>query len=797
MLNASQDDLTIKLRADDGQFAEVTNLAAAGLDKVTGAAKTVGGALGQVSQQSALTRQQMMSLNYTVSDTVASLASGMSPLTILLQQGPQLRDAFGGVGAAFRGVLTLLSPTVVALGGAVAGVASLGLAYRAAERETEAYRLATVLTGNAVGATADQLQLAARSVAQSVGTQGQAADVVAQLAASGRVAAADLAKLTEAAVRLQREGGPAVEDTVKAFAELGKAPTAGALKLNESTRFLTISVLEQVRALEDQGRSFEAARLAQSTYADESIRRAKELEASISGLEFAWRKVGGALKFVADQTVDLFRPETLQKQIADLDERIAILRRMGQGGGLLGMVADYFIGNAQDDRGALNRSAINASERAGQAGAAAAATEAYEKARQANDRWAKAALSNTEKMNEALLEYRRNLAVVQQGRTEAGLAPIGAAQIAREEAALRASFAGPKKKPDFVGPPDELFREMERERRDLRRAERDSILENMRNEIEAEDRRRREQQRIGRELDRAGQFGQQLVGGAEGIYAQLIPDAEARGRALLAIERAQLTSRVQQFEVSEQQRRLLMYEVDQFMVAREAELTEQLKPEWQRRLEAWEDTNALMRDSYDNLMQGIVDEGERAFSDWVRTGKLSTRSLVSFIGNEFAKLGYRQFLAGGVSQGASWLLNAIGLGRGAVNLGTVTGGDMAQFWHGGGVVGVDQPARTLRMPATTWVGAPMFHAGMLAAGEYPAVLQRGESVLTPGQMRALAGASAPPVIQNNYYSVPPGYSPAAYAAALQEHGRQVKGEIAADMARPGRTMQRAVRAAMV
>lgn len=788
MLNASQDDLTIKLRADDGQFADVTNRAAAGLDKVTGAAKTVGGALGQVGQQSALTRQQMLSLNYTVSDTVASLSSGMSPLTILLQQGPQLRDAFGGIGNAFRGVLSVLTPTVLAMGGVVAGVASLGLAYRAAERETEAYRLATVLTGNAVGATSDQLQIAARTVAQAVGTQGQAAAVVAQLAATGRVAAADLVKLTDAALRLEREGGPAVDETVRAFAELGKAPTAGALKLNDSTRFLTISLLEQIRALEDQGRSVEAARLAQIAYADESIRRAKELEGSISGLEFAWRKVGGALRFVADQTVDLFRPETLQKQIADLDERIAILRRLGQGGGLLGMAADYFVGNAQADRGALNRSALNASERASQAAQAAAAAQAYEKARQANDRWTQAALTNTQKMNDALVEYRRNLAVVQQGRAEAGLAPISAAQIAREEAALRASFAGPKKKGDFVGPPDELFREMERERRDQRRAERDSILENLRNEIDADDKRRRA-------LDQAGQFAQQLITSAESTYAQLIPDAEARGRALLAIERAQLTSRVQQFAVSEDQRRLLMFEVDQYMVAREAQLTEDLKPEWQRRLEAWEDTNALMRTSYDNLMQGIVEEGERAFSDLVATGKLNTRALVNFMVQEFARLAYRQNLAGGVAQGGKWLLNLMGLGGGsAVNLGTVTGGDMAQFWHGGGVVGVDQPARTARVSGS-WVGAPVFHSGMLAGDEYRAVLQRGESVLTPGQLRAVAGAGGPQVVQHITYNVPAGSSPAAYAAALEANNQRVKGEIAADMARPGRALQRAARAA--
>jgi tape measure domain-containing protein len=63
-------------------------------------------------------------------------------------------------------------------------------------------------------------------------------------------------------------------------------------------------------------------------------------------------------------------------------------------------------------------------------------------------------------------------------------------------------------------------------------------------------------------------------------------------------------------------------------------------------------------------------------------------------------------------------------------------------FHGGGVVGRDVPAGVMSLPASAWARAPRYHRGMLAANEYPAILERGESVLTPAQMSQLAPAGA-------------------------------------------------------
>jgi hypothetical protein len=61
-------------------------------------------------------------------------------------------------------------------------------------------------------------------------------------------------------------------------------------------------------------------------------------------------------------------------------------------------------------------------------------------------------------------------------------------------------------------------------------------------------------------------------------------------------------------------------------------------------------------------------------------------------------------------------------------------------FHRGGVVGVDSPGSRW-LSSMEFAGAPKFHdGGTLASDEVPAILQKGETVLTPGQMAALGSA---------------------------------------------------------
>jgi phage-related minor tail protein len=270
-------------------------------------------------------------------DIVTSLAGGQNPLTVLLQQGGQLKDSFGGVGAAAKAlggyVAGLVNPFTIA---AAAG-AALTAAYVAGQQESDALRKSVILTGGAIGATAGQLQDVARGVAGLVGTQGAASEAIAALASTGRVQLGTLSLAAEVAVRAQRDLGVGVEETAKQFAELAGDPVKASLKLNETTNYLTVSVYKQIKALEDQGKTSDAARLAQDAYANAMNQRLGEIERGLGTLERAWKGIKDAAKAGWDAMLNVGRPDTLQQQLDAAQSRLEQLQRKAVGESRVGL----------------------------------------------------------------------------------------------------------------------------------------------------------------------------------------------------------------------------------------------------------------------------------------------------------------------------------------------------------------------------------------------------------------------------------------------------------------------------
>jgi tape measure domain-containing protein len=61
----------------------------------------------------------------------------------------------------------------------------------------------------------------------------------------------------------------------------------------------------------------------------------------------------------------------------------------------------------------------------------------------------------------------------------------------------------------------------------------------------------------------------------------------------------------------------------------------------------------------------------------------------------------------------------------------------APVYHFGGLVGYDHP-RERFVPASLFAGAPRLHSGLLSEDEYPAILQRGERVISKGAQNSQA-----------------------------------------------------------
>ncbi|QDL55300.1 phage tail length tape measure family protein [Rhodoferax aquaticus] len=278
--------------------------------------------LDKTGISAAQTANAMRMIPAQMTDVVVSLQSGQAPLTVLLQQGGQLKDMFGGVGPAIASVGTYLRSLVSPLTLAAAGIGTVAIAMYEGSQEADAYSQAIALSGNASGVTLSQLQAMAKGIDAVRGTQGEAAETLAQFVQAGLAGGASLERFSLAAMDWERTTGTAVKSTVSAFVELAKEPLVASLKFNDSLHYLTASMYEQIKALVEQGRMTEAANLAQNTFADTLQSRSAEMVENTGLLVRGWAGVKKIISETGDALKNLGRSDTLQEQIDSLNKSI-------------------------------------------------------------------------------------------------------------------------------------------------------------------------------------------------------------------------------------------------------------------------------------------------------------------------------------------------------------------------------------------------------------------------------------------------------------------------------------------
>ncbi|MCH8363197.1 phage tail length tape measure family protein [Klebsiella pneumoniae] len=280
--------------------------------------------LGKTGQSAAQTANAMRMIPAQMTDIVVGLSTGQSPFMVLMQQGGQLKDMFGGIGPAIKGVGTYVMGLVNPFTITAAAVGVLGLAYYKGAQEQDEFYKSLVLTGNQVGKTSGQLaDMAARAGAVADSTTGKAASTLNQLVSSGKVAGDSLERVTTAVIKISDATGIATEKLVSDFNDIAADPVAAITKLNDQYHFLTLATYNQIKALQDEGNQQEAARVATDAYANTMQQRANDIHQNLGLLESAWDSLGKAAKGAWDAMFNIGREQTLQDKLSTLNANIA------------------------------------------------------------------------------------------------------------------------------------------------------------------------------------------------------------------------------------------------------------------------------------------------------------------------------------------------------------------------------------------------------------------------------------------------------------------------------------------
>jgi hypothetical protein len=190
---------------------------------------------------------------------------------------------------------------------------------------------------------------------------------------------------------------------------------------------------------------------------------------------------------------------------------------------------------------------------------------------------------------------------------------------------------------------------------------------------------------------------------------------------------------------------------------------EQAKTGWEAAVATLADYAAKARDIGGDIGNALVSaftSAENAVGEFVKTGKLDFRDLVTSMIADLAKLAARRFILGPIANALSGALGG-------------AGGIFANILHAGGMVGSPGPGRLV--PAMAFVNAPRMHSGGWAGikpDEVPAILQRGERVLSRREAAGYGqGQGAAPNIS------------VTINARDAESFRQSRTQVAADIAR--------------
>ncbi|EQC1582988.1 phage tail tape measure protein [Klebsiella oxytoca] len=290
--------------------------------------------LGKTGMSARQTAFAMRMIPAQMTDIVVGLSTGQSPFMVLMQQGGQLKDMFGGIGPAIKGVGGYVAGLINPFTLAAAAVGVLGLAYYKGTQEQDEFHKSLTLTGNLIGKTSGQLaDIAARAGVAADSTTGKAASTLNQLVSSGKVAGDSLERVTTAIVKTSDATGIATDKLVGDFNDIAADPVAAITKLNDQYHFLTLATYNQIKALQDEGNQQDAARVATDTYANTMQQRANDIHQNLGLLESAWDSLGKTAKGAWDAMLNIGREQTLSDKLATLNENIAEAQKGQKEGG--------------------------------------------------------------------------------------------------------------------------------------------------------------------------------------------------------------------------------------------------------------------------------------------------------------------------------------------------------------------------------------------------------------------------------------------------------------------------------
>ncbi|EPR4679397.1 phage tail tape measure protein [Escherichia coli] len=280
-----------------------------GLSRQALAAQKAGMSVGQYKAA-----MRMLPMQFT--DVATQLAGGQNPWLILLQQGGQVKDSFGGMIPMFRGLAGAISLPMVGVTSLAVATGALVYAWYQGDSTLSAFNKTLVLSGNQSGLTAERMLTLSRAGQAAGLTFNQAGESLAALVSAGVRGGEQFDAINQSVARFASASGVEVDKVAEAFGKLTTDPTSGLTAMARQFRNVTaeqIAYVAQLQRSGDEAGALQAANDIATKGFDEQTRRLKE---NMGTLETWADKTGKAFKSMWDAILDIGRPESSADMLA-------------------------------------------------------------------------------------------------------------------------------------------------------------------------------------------------------------------------------------------------------------------------------------------------------------------------------------------------------------------------------------------------------------------------------------------------------------------------------------------------
>ncbi|EMK0351969.1 phage tail tape measure protein [Citrobacter amalonaticus] len=273
------------------------------------AAKKAGLSVGQYSNA-----MRMLPAQFT--DIATQLAGGQSPWLIMLQQGGQVKDSFGGIIPTFRALTGAISPLMVGVGALSVATGALFYSWYQGSSTLSDFNKTLVLSGNSAGLTADRMLVLARN-GQSAGlTFSQTSEALTELVNAGVRAGANFDAMSQSVSRFTEVSGVPVDKVAAAFGKLTNDPTSGLIAMAQQFHNVTAEQIAYVAQLQRAGDEAAALQAANDAATSGFNEQTKSLRDNMGTIESAADSLKRAFKSMWDAALDVGRPDTAQEMVS-------------------------------------------------------------------------------------------------------------------------------------------------------------------------------------------------------------------------------------------------------------------------------------------------------------------------------------------------------------------------------------------------------------------------------------------------------------------------------------------------